>query len=56
MGVRLTVGIFAGLLFKYLQDLFAPMSIVYQMPAWLAVSLPILLCWLIGAWGLKRVG
>lgn len=56
MGVRLSVGIFVGLGFKYLQDLFAPMSIVFDLPPVVAVLLPILACWLIGAWGLKRVG
>ncbi|MEM8766507.1 MAG: LPS export ABC transporter permease LptG [Pseudomonadota bacterium] len=55
MGVRLSVGVFAGLGFKYLQDLFAPMSMVYELPAALAVSLPIVACWLIGLWGLKRL-
>jgi lipopolysaccharide export system permease protein len=55
MGVRLSVGVFAGLGFKYLQDLFAPMSMVYDLPAPLAVALPILFCWLIGAWGLTRL-
>lgn len=55
MGVRLSVGVFAGLGFKYLQDLFAPMSMVYDLPAAVAVALPILVCWLVGAWGLSRV-
>jgi lipopolysaccharide export system permease protein len=55
MGMRLSVGIFAGLGFKYLQDLFAPMSMVYDLPPVLAVLAPILVCWLIGAWGLSRV-
>lgn len=56
MGVRLTVGIFAGLAFKYVQDLFAPMSIVYEFPPVLAVLAPIVLCWLVGIWGLRRIG
>ncbi len=55
MGVRLSVGVFAGLGFKYLQDLFAPMSMVYDLPAPLAVALPVLACALIGAWGLARL-
>ena len=55
MGIRLSVGIFAGLGFKYLQDLFAPMSMVYDLPAVVAVLLPILACWIIGAWGLSRL-
>ena len=55
MGARLSIGIFAGLAFKYLQDLFAPMSMVYDLPPLLAVALPVALCWAIGAWGLSRV-
>jgi lipopolysaccharide export system permease protein len=55
MGIRLSVGIFAGLGFKYLQDLFAPMSMVYDLPVLLAVALPIAVCWVIGAWGITRV-
>jgi lipopolysaccharide export system permease protein len=55
MGVRLSVGIFAGLGFKYLQDLFAPMSMVYDLPVLLAVLLPIGVCWLIGGWGISRL-
>lgn len=55
MGVRLSVGIFAGLGFKYMQDLFAPMSMVYDLPAPVAVALPILACWGLGAWGLGRL-
>ena len=54
MGVRLSVGVFAGLGFKYLQDLFAPMSMVYDLPAVLAVLLPILVCWTVGGWVLLR--
>ena len=55
MGVRLSVGVFAGLGFKYMQDLFAPMSMVYELPAPIAVSLPIIACWAVGAWGLSRL-
>jgi lipopolysaccharide export system permease protein len=55
MGTRLSVGVFAGLGFKYLQDLFAPMSMVYEIPAAIAVLLPILACWMLGVWGLQRL-
>ena len=41
MGVRLTVGIFAGLGFKYLQDLFAPAAMVFNIPAVVAILIPI---------------
>lgn len=54
IGVRLSIGVLAGLSFKYLQDLFAPMSLVYGLPAWLAVLLPIALCWLVSAVAVRR--
>ena len=53
-GVRVTVGVIVGLCFKYLQDLFAPMSAVYELPAPLAVGLPIALCWAVAIWGIRR--
>ena len=45
MGLRLTFGIFAGLGFKYLQDLFAPAAIVFNIPALIAILIPIALYW-----------
>lgn len=53
-GVRVSVGIIVGLCFKYLQDLFGPMSAIYEMPAPLAVALPIALCWAVALWGIRR--
>ena len=53
MGLRLTFGIFAGLGFKYLQDLFAPAAIVFEIPALLAILIPIAVYWSI-AWLLIR--
>jgi len=55
MGIRLAVGVFVGLGFKYLQDLFAPMSMVYELPALAGVLLPVAVCWALGLWGLSRV-
>jgi lipopolysaccharide export system permease protein len=55
MGVRLSVGVLVGLSFKYLQDLLAPMSLVYEVPPMLAVAVPIAVCWAIGLGGLKKV-
>ena len=54
VGVRISVGVIVGLCFKYLQDLFAPMSAVYELPAPLAVGLPIVLCWAAALWGIRR--
>ena len=45
MGLRLTFGIFAGLGFKYLQDLFAPAAMVFNIPAMLAILIPIAIYW-----------
>lgn len=55
MGVRLSVGVLVGLSFKYLQDLFAPMSLVYELHPAVAVAIPILVCWLVGWIGLRKV-
>ena len=41
LGPRLALGMLVGLTFKYLQDLFAPMAVVFALPAALAVALPI---------------
>lgn len=43
MGQRLTIGLFIGLGFKYLQDLFAPMAVVFSVPTVLAVMIPALI-------------
>lgn len=44
MGMRIAAGTVVGLLFKYLQDLLAPASLVFHLPPWLAASIPIALC------------
>ena len=56
IGVRISAGIIVGLSFKYLQDLFAPMAVVYELAPPLAVGIPIALCWALGIGGLRRVG
>lgn len=43
IGQRLTIGLFIGLGFKYLQDLFAPMAAVFNVPSVLAVMIPALI-------------
>lgn len=43
MGQRLTMGLFIGLGFKYLQELFAPMAAVFSVPTVLAVMIPTLI-------------
>lgn len=54
LGLRLTVGVMTGLVFKYLQDLFAPMSQVYELDPLVAVAIPIALCWLLAIIGARR--
>lgn len=54
MGLRLTFGIFAGLSFKYLQDLFAPAAIVFNIPALIAILIPIAAYWLIAIYLIRR--
>ena len=55
MGARLAVGLAVGLAFKYLVDVFGPMSVVFSIPPWLAMSVPIAVCWLAGALLVRRV-
>ncbi|MEM7217940.1 MAG: LPS export ABC transporter permease LptG [Pseudomonadota bacterium] len=55
IAARTGVGVLAGLAFKYLQDLFAPISLVYGLAPWLGVLIPILCCWLVGALLVRRV-
>ena len=56
MGARLSVGVAAGLLFKYLQDLLAPASVVFDIPPWLAVLASIAVCWIAGWVLIRRAG
>ena len=54
MGLRLTFGIFAGLGFKYLQDLFAPAALVFDIPALVAILIPIGVYWAIAILLIRR--
>lgn len=54
MGLRLTIGIFAGLGFQYLQDLFAPAAIVFNIPAYIAILIPIAAYWLTALFLIRR--
>ena len=56
MGARLTVGVAAGLLFKYLQDLLAPASVVFDIAPWFAVLASIAVCWVAGSMLVRRAG
>ena len=54
LGARLAVGIAVGIAFKYLIDLFGPVSIVFAIPPWLAMLVPVVVCWLAGALLIRR--
>ena len=56
LGARIAAGIGVALAFKYLQDLFAPMAIVWALPPLLAVAIPIAVCWFAAVLGWRRVG
>ncbi len=55
MGTRLCVGIAVGLAFKYLVDVFGPVSVVFAVPPSVAMSTPVAVCWVAGALLLRRV-
>lgn len=55
-GTRVFYGVITGLIFKYVQDLLAPASIVFGFsPAW-AVLVPTLVCGAVGLYFLRRTG
>lgn len=54
IGLRLSVGMLAAFAFKYLQELFAPVSLLVNMPVWLGVLIPILISFCVAGWLLKR--
>ena len=54
LGVRLAVGIAIGLAFKYLIDVFGPISVVFAIPPWLAMLVPVVGCWLAGLVLIRR--
>ena len=55
MGARLSVGLAVGLAFKYLVDVFGPISVVFSVPPWLAMAVPVAVCWLAGALLIRRL-
>lgn len=56
MGFRVFTGLMVGLLFKYMQDLLGPMSLVYGFNPMLAVLIPIAISALAGAILMRRAG
>ncbi len=55
MGLKLLLGIVAGFLFYILNQFFGPMSLVYQLPPFLAALLPTLIFMILGLILLKKV-
>lgn len=56
MGFRVFTGIIVGLLFKYLQDLLGPTTLVFGLSPILAILVPIGICVVVGALLIKRSG
>lgn len=56
MGFRVFTGLIVGLLFKYMQDLLGPMSLVFGFNPVLAVLLPIAVSAVVGAMLMRRAG
>lgn len=54
MGFRIFTGVIVGIVFQTSQDLLGPSSLVFGFPPVLGVSLPLLICFLIGFILLKR--
>lgn len=56
MGFRVFTGIIVGLVFKYMQDLLGPMSLVFGFSPIIAIAAPIVLSALFGAYLMRRAG
>lgn len=48
MGMRVVTGLIIGILFKFVQDLLSPASLVYGFSPFVAIALPIAVCFVIG--------
>lgn len=56
MGMRVVTGLVIGIVFKFIQDLLAPASIVFGFSPVIAILIPILICLVAGFWLLRRAG
>lgn len=56
MGMRVVSGLIIGILFKFMQDLLSPASLVYGFPPVVATLLPVVICISAGYYLLKRAG
>ncbi|MDF1762344.1 MAG: LPS export ABC transporter permease LptG, partial [Oleibacter sp.] len=55
-GSRIFSGILVGLVYKYLEEMLAPASIVFGFQPILASIIPIILCATLGLWMMRRAG
>ncbi len=55
MGTRITAGIGAGIVFGYLQQTLAPLALLYNVPPFLAVLIPVSLMWVTGLVLVRRL-
>jgi lipopolysaccharide export system permease protein len=56
MGMRVVTGLVTGIVFKFLQDLLSPASLVFGFSPMVAVLIPIVLCFSAGYFLLRRAG
>jgi lipopolysaccharide export system permease protein len=56
LGQRIFTGVLVGFVFRIVQDLLGPSSLVFGFPPLLAVVLPALVCGVAGVWMLRRAG
>lgn len=55
MGYRLFFGVMFGMVFRFSQSILGPTSMVYGFSPWLAIAIPIVICWALGFYLLSRV-
>lgn len=56
LGQRVFTGVLVGFVFRIVQDLLGPSSLVFGFPPLIAVLLPAVVCGLAGLWLLRRAG
>ena len=56
MGMRVVTGLVIGIVFKFVQDLLAPASIVFGFSPMIAILIPIVICLVVGYGLLRRAG
>ena len=55
MGQRITAGVVVGLIFNYAQELLGHVSIVFNVSPVIAAGIPIMICFAVGVYLLRRV-